>query len=136
MRKHLAAITAVLLLLACSAAFAQEKASQDVYVKTIPIAKIYTHPLGYRILYFKSDLQYGEIYVPITWFSWSGQGRANVVWGQTREFPYLTIYYADGTFDHIKLYLQSNMHHISWGTMDPGLDLSAKFNVQEPPKDF
>ncbi|MCX7029482.1 MAG: hypothetical protein NTU62_05100 [Spirochaetes bacterium] len=126
----------VLLVLACCTAFAQEKAGRDVYVKTVPIARVYPHMLGYRILYFTSTLEYAEMYVPGSWFSFSGTSKANVIWGETSEFPYFSIYWADGKFDRILLYLHSNMHHISWGSLPPGIDLTSQFNVQEPPRNF
>jgi hypothetical protein len=130
------AFLVIFLVFACSAAFAQQRAEQKVYVKTIPIARVYPHALGYRILYFKSTLEYGEMYVPSAWFKFDGAGRGAVVWGNTDEFPYLAIYYADGKFDRIVLYLHKNMQHITWGTLPPGIDLTTQFNVQEPPRDF
>jgi hypothetical protein len=130
------AFLVLLLVFACSAAFAQQRAEQKVYVKTVPIAKVYPHALGYRILYFKSTLEYGEMYVPSAWFKFDGVGKGALVWGNTDEFPYMAIYYADGKFDRIVLYLHKNMQHISWGSLPPGIDLASKFDVQEPPRDF
>jgi hypothetical protein len=130
------AVVAVLVLLACAVAFAQEKADQNVYVKSVRIAKVYPHALGYRILYFKSTLEYAEMYVPIQWFSFSGTSKANVIWGETAEFPYFSIYYKDGKFDRILLYLHSDMHDVTWGALAPGIDLTRQFDVQEPPRDF
>jgi len=130
------AFLVILLVLVSSAVFAQQSAERKVYVKTVPIAKVYPHALGYRILYFKSTLEYGEMYVPGSWFKFDGAGRGAVVWGNTQEYPYLAIYYADGKFDRIVLYLHENMKHITWGSLPPGIDLAAQFNVQEPPRDF
>ena len=130
------AFLVIFLIFACSVAFAQQSAERKAYVKTVPIAKVYPHALGYRILYFKSTLEYGEMYVPGSWFKFDGAGRGAVVWGNTNEFPYLAIYYADGKFDRIVLYLHENPTHISWGVLPPGIDLAAQFNVQEPPRDF
>jgi hypothetical protein len=129
------AVFVIMLLLACSAGFAQQKA-QDIYVKTVRIAKVYPHALGYRILYFKSTLEYGEMYVPSKWFSFAGTGKMNVIWGNSSEYPYLTIYYVDGKFSHLRLFLNANMHDLSWGILPAGIDLTSQFDVQEPPKDF
>ena len=122
--------------LACSAAFAQQDADHDVYVKSVRIARVYPSGLGYRILYFKSTMEYAEMYVPVTWFSFKSGAKANVIWGESAEFPYFTIFYVDGKFDRIVLYLHANMHDVTWGTLPPGMDLSSQFNVQEPPRDF
>lgn len=130
------AVIVILVALACSAVSAQQSAERSVYAKTVRIARVYPHGLGYRILYFKSTMEYGEMYVPTAWFTFSGGGKANVIWGESAEFPYLTIYYVDGKFDRILLYLHANMHDVSWGTLPPGIDLTSQFNVQEPPRDF
>jgi hypothetical protein len=130
------AAVVLLVVLACSAAFAQQNDARDVYVKSVRIARVYPHGLGYRILYFKSTMEYAEMYVPTTWFSFSGGGKANVIWGNSAEYPYFSIYYVGGKFDRILLYLHSNMHDVTWGTLPPGMDLSSQFNVQEPPRDF
>ena len=129
-------VIVVLVLLACSAAFAQQNDGRNAYVKSVRIARVYPHALGYRILYFKSTLEYAEMYVPAQWFSFSGASKANVIWGETAEFPYFTIYYKDGKFDRILLYLHSDKHDITWGTLPVGVDYTRQFDVQEPPKDF
>jgi len=93
------AAVVLLAVLVCSAAFTQQDDDHDVYVKTVRIARVYPNGLGYRIIYFKSTMEYAEMYVPTTWFSFSGTSKANVIWGESAEFPYLSIYYADGKFD-------------------------------------
>lgn len=130
------AVVVLFAMLVCFAAFAQQDDDRDVYVKTVRIARVYPHGLGYRILYFKSTLEYAEMYVPTTWFSFAGGGKANVIWGEGAEFPYFSIYWVDGTFDRILLYLHSNMHDVTWGTLPTGMDLTSQFSVQEPPRDF
>lgn len=130
------AVLVILAALACSAVFAQQTADRSVYAKSVRIARVYPHGLGYRIIYLKSTLEYAEMYVPTAWFSFGGGGKANVIWGESAEFPYFTVYWVDGKFDRILLYLHSNMHHVSWGTLPPGIDLARQFNVQEPPRDF
>jgi hypothetical protein len=130
------AFLVILLVLACSVAFGQQSTERKVYAKTVAIAKVYPNALGYRILYFKSDLTYAEMYVPAVWFKFDGAGKGAVIWGNTDEFPYFTIYYVDGKFDRIVLYLHENMKHVTWGTLPPGIDLSSQFNVQEPPRNF
>jgi hypothetical protein len=138
MKKALMLLAVIALALACVPVFSQavRPDPQDAFVKTVPIAKIYAHPLGYRILYFKSTYEYAEMYVPMKWFS-AAIGQAQIVWGNTPGYPYFTIVWADGKFDHIRLYLYDSLQHSSWGELDDkGADLSATFNVQGPPLEF
>jgi hypothetical protein len=134
MRRNLVLIAA--LLVVGAVAFGQQAATEDAYAKSVAIGKVYTHPLGYRILYLRSTMDWGEMYVPVSWFGWKTGSKAEVVWGNEANYPYFTIYWVNGKFDHVRLYLRSNPEDISWGIMDQGLDLSRQFNVQEPPKDF
>lgn len=128
-------LAAAALLIAAATVLAQQT-DPDAFVKTVRIGRIYTHPLGYRIIYLKSGSEWGEMYIPIGWFSTSGLGKAEAVWGNDPAYPYLSIYYANGKFERIRLYLRSDPRDPSWGTIDPGLDLSKQFSVQEPPKEF
>jgi hypothetical protein len=42
----------------------------------------------------------------------------------------------DGVFDHITLYVLNDFQSQTWGVLNVPGDLSAQFNVQEPPKEF
>jgi hypothetical protein len=124
--------------LACVPAFSQAARTdpQDAFVKTVHIAKIYAHTLGYRILYFKSTFEYGDMWVPISWFK-QGVDKAEIIFGNEPAYPYFTIVWADGKFDHVRLYVRDSLSHQTWSELDDkGQDLSGKFNVQGPPLEF
>jgi hypothetical protein len=138
MKKALMLLAVMAFALACVPAFSQTARPdpQDAFVKTVPIAKIYAHQLGYRVLYFKSTYEYAEMYVPMKWFS-TGVGQAQMFFGNETAFPYFTIVWADGKFDHIRLYVRDSLSHPTWAELDDkGADLSGKFNVQGPPLEF
>lgn len=102
----------LLLLTAGTALFAAES---DFFVKTVPITKVYLYNEGFRILYLKSDLEFGVIYVPIEWFSTSADSKAEVVYDSNPSFPYFSIFWEEGEFHHIRLYLEKNKNAQSWG---------------------
>jgi len=137
MKKALVSLIAAMLLLACLPAFSQQPRAEvkDAYAKTVPIVKIYTHYLGYRVVYLKSNYELGEMYVPLTWF-YAAVPKAQIVWGNTREYPYFSLFWVDGKFDYVRLYLKDNPRDSTWGVLDTREDLSANFNVQDPPKQF
>ena len=115
-------------LLAASAAVAQDQDEPQVFVKTVPIMKVLAHPLGYKILYVTSSMQVADFYVPYTWFK-SG-GKAEVVFGTGAAYPYYSVFYVNGEFDHVKLYLVEKMGHVSWGSMKRTEGDSRKFEVE------
>ena len=107
--------------------------TSGIYVKTIPIVKVYDHNLGYKIIYLKSNLDFVSLYIPITWFATSAETgkapKAELVLGRDSAYPYLSIFWNEGKFDHIRLYLQSNLNDPSWGDLNPNVDFSEKFKV-------
>ena len=150
MKRAVAVLVAGILLLAGVSAFAQAQPAQpaqspstqkqgyptEAYVKNIPVFKILVHPLGYKILYLKSDMSVGELYVPLTWFRGGLTATANISYGFTPDRPYVSISWVDGKFDHISINAHQDMFGPTWGTLSPTTDLSAQFNIQEPPRDF
>ena len=115
------------------ALFAQvdQDTQESVYFKTYYITKIYTHPDGYKVRFMKTDLESGIVYIPKTWFEEAG-GKAELIWGYGDEYPYFIIFWKNGKFDHIRLFVIENMTHASWGLLIGESGIEEKFNVEEP----
>lgn len=124
MKRTVLLFVLIFLLLGISAASAQ---SQDpkIYVKTVGIMKILNHSMGYKVLYLKSSMEVGEFYVPHTWFK--AGGKAELILGDGPAFPYFSVFYKDGKFDHIKLYAHENIGHLSWGRLKAQVGDRSKF---------
>jgi len=92
----------------------QSEPIKDIYVRTLFVEKIFIYSLGYVVVYDKpSSMNYGTVYLPFTWFSKIG-GAGEMVWGRHVSYPYLSIFWVNGKFSHVKLYVQENMSHPSW----------------------
>jgi hypothetical protein len=138
MKRVIILLTVAAFALACVPAFSQAARTDptDAFVKTVHIAKIYAHALGYRVLFFKSTFEFGEMWVPMSWFK-QGVDKAEIIFGNEPSYPYFTIVWADGKFDHVRLYVRDSLQDKSWSELDDrGQDLSGKFNVQGPPMEF
>ncbi len=127
MKRKIVLVVLISLLLGVSAVSAQDQ-DPKIYVKTVSIMKILNHSLGYKVLYLKSSMDVGEFYVPHSWFK--AGGKADLVMGNTRAFPYFSMFYRDGKFDHIKLYAHDNIQHLSWGRLKTQAGDSSKFEVE------
>jgi len=114
----------------------QQGYPKEAYVKNIPFFKILVHPLGYKILFWKSDMSIGTMYVPLTWFHGGVLAKATITYGTGPDRPYVSISWIDGQFDHITINAQEDMMGPTWGQLDPTLNLTSEFNIQEPSKDF
>jgi hypothetical protein len=117
----------LLLLLALGAAFGQEQDAK-VYVKTVPILKILSSSEGYKVLYVKSNMQVGEIYLPLSWFGKAG-GQAEIVFGKDPSYPYFSVFYKDGKFDFIRLYVIDDVKDLSWGILKRTEEELNRFKV-------
>ena len=108
------AIACLLLLMLGFLAFGQEL--PNVYVVTVPILKILSHPDGYKVLYMRSDMQVDELYVPHRWLSKTG-GKAEIVFGKEPSYPYFSAFYREGKFDFIRLYVIDDVKDLTWGIL-------------------
>ncbi|MBN1834491.1 MAG: hypothetical protein JW820_01505 [Spirochaetales bacterium] len=127
-RPALLSVMILLCLMVAAAAFAQDTEEPQVFVKTLPIMKVLAHPLGYRVLYVKSSMEVADFYVPFSWFKPGGKGE--VVFGSGEAYPFFSVFYVNGEFDHVKLYLIERMGHVSWGSMRRREGDSSKFDVE------
>jgi hypothetical protein len=125
MKRTVMLVALVLLVLGVVNAQEQEP---ELYVKTVSIMKILNHALGYKVLYLKSTMEVGEFYVPHAWFK--AGGKAELILGDTPAFPYFSVFYRDGKFNHIKLYAHENIQHLSWGKLSRQVGDSSKFEIE------
>jgi hypothetical protein len=122
------AIACVVLLALGILAFGQ--AQPSVYVISMPILKILSHPEGYKVLYMRdSDMKVDEFYVPYRWMAKSG-GKAEIVFGGDPSYPYFSIFYRDGKFDFIRLYVLDNVQDITWGILKKTEASNAAFSEE------
>jgi hypothetical protein len=133
-------IAMVALLMTSVPLFAQQtdtssKYPKEVYYKVIHLMKVWTHELGYVVQYFNSKGEVADVYIPLTWFNQGANSKADIVYGLEAAYPYMVIFWADGKFDHVTLYVSSDENARSNGALS-SVDLSKEFNVQEIPRDF
>ena len=128
-----AVVVLLFLLVAGSILFAQQSATK-VFVKTLPIAKILSHQYGYKVVYRTSDMRFGSLYIPHTWFVAGGKGE--IIWGKDRTYPYLSVFYRDGKFDFIRLYVEESVQAPSWGVLRSTEAFAQKFEVDTIEIDF
>ena len=119
----------LILLFAVGAVFA-EATDSPYYVRTMAISKVYSHQDGYKILYRNAKMEFSTFYVPIEWFG-NASGKAELIYGDSSSYPYFSIFWKDGQFDHIRLYLHKDRTDLSWGDLDSTLDISDKFQGVE-----
>ncbi len=103
----------------------------EVFYVNIPVEKIYPYQKGYVVLYRKGIGGLGETYIPLEWFS-DPDGKADLIrLGSGKRWPYLTVFYKDGEFSHLRLYVRREMNHETWGNIPLGVNLDSRFEGVE-----
>ncbi len=129
-------VLGVLVLLAVLPAGAQAKNyPKDAYVVTAHVVAISVGSQGYRLTYLKSDNTWGNLFVPNTWFG-GVVAKADLIYGSGPEYPFFSVFWVDGAFDHISIHAPVSFDDPAWKVLDPKMDLAAEFDVKEPPRDF
>ncbi len=118
-----------------AAASSTASAPVDAFVKTVPIVKVYTHSLGYKVIYLKNDMSLSTLYLPLTWFGRTA-GKGEIVWEPAGEPSYFSVFWIDGKFDHIVLHIPANMQSSIFGVLETTQDMSTLFNIDEPKLSF
>lgn len=131
------AILFSLLFVLVSAVFVSAQQSEDekIFAKTVLIDKIYIHADGYKILYMKADGHFASFYIPMSWFT-SASSKAELVLANDPSYPYFSIFWVNGEFDHIRIYAYNNYSHSSWGELDKRYDFSEQFNIDTLEPEF
>ena len=106
----------LLLILVAGFGFGQTSDQPEVVIKTVPIVRIYSHTYGYQVFYQRASLDIASFYAPTEWFS-SAAGIGQIVYGEGAEYPYFTAIWMDGELKTIRLYVQRNTGHITWGLL-------------------
>ena len=137
MKKAGIILAAALLLLAGLPAFAQTQVyPKDAYYKVVPIIKIWSHQLGYKLQFWSSKSTVYDMYIPLTWFNKGTESKADIIYGNETAYPYFAIFWVDGKFDHIRIYALNDYHSLTWGVLESAADLTSLFNVQNVPMNF
>lgn len=120
------------LVVAAPTAFAQDQNSEeetDLVAATVYVQRVYPHSLGYKVIYTRSDLYPAEVYLPGRWFT-NAEGKGSIQRSQHPSVPYMTVFYENGEFSHVRLFVHENPTHRSWGALPGGEDLSDEFAIE------
>jgi len=108
----------------------------DLYYVNVPIEKIYPHSLGYMVLYRKNGVDLGRAYLPMEWFTEAGGKGELIRMGPGKTWPYMSIFYEEGQFSHVRLFVRAERSHTSWGMLSSGSQIDDKFAVEELDLEF
>jgi hypothetical protein len=125
----------VLLFLAVIApVFAQNQTnnrSDNFYYINVSIEKVYPSKEGYLVQYTTGSAGMVFIGIPNEWF-YDPAGNAQIVkLPMASDWPTMTVFYEDGKFSHLRLYVHPSKSHWTWGNIPQGADVSKYFLDKE-----
>jgi hypothetical protein len=108
-----------------------EENSSDFYYVKVHLERIYPSENGYVVLYRKGVASIGTIGIPTEWFSGIA-GKAEIVnLPRGADWPYMTLFYKNGEFSHVRLYVHTYKGHRTWGNVPQFADVSKYFSGQD-----
>jgi len=106
--------------------FAQDDTG-SMYYHNVTLEKIYLAGTGYVVQYRKGINGLGTIGIPYDWFTAAG-GKAEILYLPAgRNWPSMSVFYKDGEFSYVRLYVHKSKAHWTWGVVPLGSDVSAYF---------
>ncbi|MCF7929200.1 MAG: hypothetical protein K9L29_08980 [Spirochaetales bacterium] len=126
MRKLLIFILILGSIVALTQATAEES---DYYVKTVQVTTVFPHSEGYRVIYLKDNMDFADLHIPLDWTK-TEPPKAEFVFDTDPAFPYISIFYKNGEFSHVRLYMRKSINHSSYGTPNPAIDRSEQFDIE------
>ena len=107
-----------------------ENFSEMFYVN-IRLEKIYPTRTGYIIQYRKGVNGIGSVGVPNEWFTMAGSKAELITLPRGKNWPSMSVFYHEGAFSHIKLYVHPSKSHETWGNVPLSVDVSSFFTDSE-----
>ncbi|GHU79757.1 hypothetical protein FACS189462_5520 [Spirochaetia bacterium] len=113
------------------AQISEGKESGYFYVN-VPIEKVYTYRKGYVVQYQKANAKMAYAYLPEEWFA-GAAGKGEVIYlGSGRDWPSLSVYYQNGDFSHVRLYIRRSTAHETWGYIPSSTNIDDRFeNIED-----
>lgn len=127
----IAIVLAVLLSVAGTVSAQEAQNESSYYARTFFIHRIFPNQRGYRVQYWTDSGAPAETFLPIDWFRRAG-GQGVFLEGNGPAYPYMQIFWRDGEFSQIRLYVRRSMSHESWGRWIAPDNVDELFDVDAP----
>jgi hypothetical protein len=135
MKKIIVAVVFAAIMAAGSPLFAQQNSREgresDYYYVNKTLEKIYPYRAGYVVQYRVSFNRIVTAYLPLEWFNRAASRGEIVKLPRGMGWPSMTVYFKDGEFSHLRLYVHPVYSHQSWGNIPQTVNLDDRFEGVE-----
>ena len=103
-----------------------EKSSEYFY-ENVTLEKIYPSREGYILQYRKEVNGIGRVYIPNEWFTDAASKAELITLPRGKNWPSMTVFYKEGEFTHLRLYVHRWKGHQTWGNVPLNVDVEPYF---------
>ena len=103
----------------------------ELYYINVPIEKVYPYRLGYVVLFRKGNNELGRAYIPYDWFKVNVKKAELVQLGDGPMWPSMSVFYKEGAFHAVRLYVAKRTSHLTWGNIPSNVNLDDRFQNVE-----
>ena len=108
-----------------------EENTSEFYYVNVHMEKIYPTRLGYIVMYRKGINGLATVGIPNEWFT-DAASKAEIIYlPRGPNWPSMTIFYHNGEFSHVRLYVHRSKAHQTWGNAPQSADVSRYFQDQD-----
>ncbi|WP_461257908.1 hypothetical protein [Treponema sp. R80B11-R83G3] len=101
---------------------------ENFYYFNVSVEKVYPTKDGYVVQYLCPSSTVATIGIPNDWLA-NAAGRAEIIrLSVASDWPTMTVFYVDGKFSHVRLYVHPAKSHLTWGNVPQGADVSKFFS--------
>jgi hypothetical protein len=135
MKKLLFLATLALIVGGLARVVAQEAAAssgtEGTYAITVSLERVYPYRKGYVVRYNRGLSKTSDAYLPYEWFEGTGKKGDLILMGAGTDWPHMTVFYRDGQFSHVRLYVRKERGHESWGDVPLNVNIDDRFEGVE-----
>ena len=128
-------IIVLIFLALISPVFGQNNSSnngESLYYVNVPVERVYASSEGYIVQYRTgSGAVISTIGIPMTWFTEASGCAELLKLPAAADWPTMSVFYENGQFSHVRLYVHRVKSHVTWGSIPQGADLSRFFMDRE-----
>jgi hypothetical protein len=107
------------------------------YAVTVSLERVYPYRKGYIVKYRKGLSQMADAYLPLEWFQGVAAKGDLVQLKPGADWPHMTVFYKDGAFDHVRLYVRKERSHETWGDVPLTVNIDDRFeNIEDLKLEF
>ena len=127
----LLSVAAGLAPLAAQQAASSSSGVEGSYAITVSLERVYPYRKGYVVKYTRGLGKTSDAYLPIEWFQGTGNKGDLILLGSGTDWPHMTVFYKDGQFSHVRLYVRKERGHESWGDVPLNVNIDDRFEGVE-----